>query len=69
MLSELKVSFSVIGLTEKRIRDGACNENLPSSPNYYFEHVTTPLSEGGVGMFINSQLQYNVLERTSNSSY
>ena len=69
VLSELKVSFSVIGLTEIRIRDGACNENLPSLPNYYFEYVTTPLSAGGVGMFISSQLQYNVLERTSNSSY
>ena len=69
LLSELKVSFSVIGLTEIRIRDGACNENLPSLPNYYFEYVTTPLSAGGVGMFISSQLQYNVLERTSSSSY
>ena len=68
VLSELKVSFSVIGLTEIRIRDGACNENLPSLPNYYFEYVTTPLSAGGVGMFISSQL-HNVLERTSNSSY
>ena len=28
-----------------------------------------PLSTGGVGLFINGQLQYNVLERTSNSSY
>ena len=69
VLSELKVSFSVIGLTEIRIRDGACNENLPSLPNYYFENVTTPLSAGGVGMFISSQLQYHVLERTSNPSY
>ena len=69
VLSELKVSFSVIGLTEIRIRDGACNENLPSLPNYYFEYATPPLSAGGVGMFINSQLQYNVFERTSSSSY
>ena len=68
-ISELKVSFSVIGLTEIRIRDGACNENLPSLPNYYFEYVTTPLSAGGVGMSISSQLQYNVFERTSSSSY
>ena len=45
VLSELKVSFSVIGLTEIRIRDGACNENLPSLPNYYFEYVTTPLPQ------------------------
>ena len=37
VLSELKVSFSVIGLTEIRIRDGAFKENLPSLPNYYFE--------------------------------
>ena len=46
VLSELKVSFSVIGLTEIRIRDGACNENPPSLPNYYFEYVKTPLSAG-----------------------
>ena len=69
VLSELKVSFSVIGITEIRIRDGACNENLPSLPNYYFEYATPPLSSGSVGMFINSQLQYNVFERTSSSSY
>ena len=29
VLFELKVNFSVIGLTEIRISDGACNENLP----------------------------------------
>ena len=51
VLSELKVNFSVIGLTEIRIRDDVCNENLPSLPNYYFEYVTKPLSAGGVGMF------------------
>ena len=28
VLSELKINFSVIGLTEIRICDGACNENL-----------------------------------------
>ena len=28
-----------------------------------------PLSAGGVGMFINCNLHYDVLERTSNSSY
>ena len=49
--------------------DGASDENLPSLPNYYFDYVTTPLFAGGVGMFSNNQLQYNVLERTSNSPY
>ena len=69
VLSELKISFSVIGLTEIQIHDGACSENLLSLPNYYFEYVTTPLSTDSAGMFINSQLQYNVLQHTSNSSY
>ena len=42
---------------------------FPSLPNYYFEYVTTPYSAGGVGMFINSNSQYDVLEHTFNSSY
>ena len=37
VLSELKASFSVIGLTEIRIREGAFKENLTRLPNYYFE--------------------------------
>ena len=50
MFFELKTSFSVIGLTEIRIRDSAGDEFRPSLPKNYFDYVTTPLSVGGVGM-------------------
>ena len=36
---------------------------------YSFEYVPTPLASGGVGMYINNNLRYSVLEKTSNKSF
>ena len=36
---------------------------------YTFEYVPTPLSAGGVGMYIDSQLSYTVLEKSSNEAF
>ena len=41
----------------------------PSIPNYNFEYVPTPLSAGGVGMYIDNGLKYTVIEKTSNQDF
>ena len=38
-------------------------------PGYYFEFVPTPLSAGGVGLFIDDNVKYRIVERVTNSSY
>jgi hypothetical protein len=38
-------------------------------PNYNFEFVHTPLAAGGLGMYIDSSLQYKILEKSSNEYY
>ena len=58
LLDELQLHFNVIGVTETRIT----NFNIPldfdpSIPNYNFEYVPTPLSAGGVGMYIDNGLK------------
>ena len=42
---------------------------LAELPGYCFESVPTPLSAGGVGLFIDQNCKYRVLERVSNSRY
>lgn len=59
LLEELQLHFSVIGVTEAKIT----NSNLPldfnpSIPNYRFEFVPTPLSAGGLGMYIHNDPNY-----------
>ena len=62
--------FTIIGVTETRICDRECSFNfVPELPGYCFESVPTPLSAGGVGLFIDQNCKYRVLERVSNSCY
>ena len=71
LLDELQLHFSVIEVTETIIT----NSNVPlhfdpSIPNYNFEYVPTPLSAGGVGMYIDNCLKFTVIElRTSNEAF
>ena len=66
MLDELNFHFSVIGVTETRIRNA---NSIDFNPGYTFEYVPTPLSAGGVGMYIDSELRYIVLEKSSNEAF
>lgn len=50
LLDELNYHFSVIGVTETRIRNANSMDFNPEIPGYTFEYVPTPLSAGGVGM-------------------
>lgn len=68
LLSELNHHFNVIGVTETRIRNANFTFN-PSIPGYNFEFVPTPLSAGGVGMYIDTNFRYNVIEKNSNEAF
>ena len=62
--------FTIIGVTETRICDHKCSFNfVPELPGYCFESVPTPLSAGGVGLFIDQNRKYCILERVANSWY
>ena len=74
LLNELGCDFSVIGVTETRIK----TVDIPISfdiemPNYNFERswgwYVYPLNAGGVGMYIHNSLKYTVIERTSNEAF
>ena len=69
LLDELDFHFSIIGVTETRMNSS--NENLdfnPSILHYNFEHLPTPLSAGGVGMYIDERFQYQTIDRCSNEA-
>jgi hypothetical protein len=70
LLNELNCRFSVIGITETRIK----NSDIPldfnmDKPNYNFGFVPTPLNAGGVGMYIDNCLKYTVVENISNEAF
>ena len=69
LLDELDYPFSVIGITETKITNSTGIDFNPHIPNYQFERVPTPLSCGGVGMYVNSSLNYKVLEKASNEAF
>ena len=71
VLNEVNVHFTIIGVTETRIREGdSVNLSLmPELPGYRFEFVPTPLAAAGVGLFIDENVKYRIAERVTNSSY
>ena len=63
-------SFSVIGVTETKITNSKLPLDFnPSIPNYRFENVPTPLSAGGVGMYIHNDFNYTVIRRTCDEAF
>ena len=38
-------------------------------PNYNFGFSSTPLSAGGVGVYVDEAMNYTVIERTSNEAF
>ena len=69
LLDELDHDFSVIGVTETKITNMTKLDFNPQIPNYKFEYVPTPLSCGGVGMYVSNSLNYTILEKTSNEAF
>ena len=68
ILLELDFHFNIIAVSETRIYNDILDFN-PSIPNYNFEFVPTPLSAGGVGMYIDKIMNYTVIEKTSNEAF
>ena len=70
-LQEFDLHFSLIGLTETKITisNEEGTSNLAQIPGYAFEYVPTPLSSGGVGLFIDTTFHYRVLERITNEAF
>jgi hypothetical protein len=56
LLQELNFTFSIIGVTETRITQSSCLDFNPNIVGYNFEYVPTPLSAGGVGLYIHDSL-------------
>lgn len=69
MLDELDFNFSLIAITETRISNGNEINYESNIQGYAFEFVPTPLSAGGVGMYINEKLAYTVIEKTSEKAF
>lgn len=69
LLNELEYHFSVIGVTETKIANSDQPEQLPSLSGYEFEFVPSPLSAGGVGMFISDKFKYKIIEKTSTNAF
>ena len=68
ILLELDFHFNIIAVTETRIYNDILDFN-PNISDYNFEFVPTPLSAGGVGMYIDETMNYTVIERTSNEAF
>ena len=69
LLDELDFHFDVIGISETKSTNSNESNVHPSIPGYVFEYVPTPLASGGVGLFVDQSLAYNVLEKTSNEAF
>lgn len=69
LLEELNYKFNIIGITETRITNDTIVDFNPSLPNYNFEYVPTPLSAGGVGIYIDDFLNYTIIEKESNDAF
>ena len=70
-MHELDFRFSIIGISETRITN-ANSEGLNFNydiPGYAFEYVPTPLSAGGVGMYIRDDYKYFVIEKMSEQAF
>ena len=69
LLEEFDFHFDVIGVTETKIANSNLEEFIPSIPGYNCAYVPTPLSAGGVEMFIDASLDYVILAKTSTMAY
>ena len=67
-LENLDFHFDIIGITETKITH--TNQNFATKiPAYAFENVPTPLASGGVGLFIDENLNYILLEKEAHEAF
>ena len=58
-----------MGITETRISNANSLDYNASIPGYKFEYSPTPLAAGGVGMYIDEDLNYTVIEKASENAF
>ena len=63
LLSELGYPFNIIGISETKITESDQPDYHPTIP------APTPLASGGVGMFIDENFKYRVLEKISSRAF
>ena len=67
LLEELDLHFNVIEISKTIMRNELGDLDLNINPmilNYNFDYVPTPLSAGGVGMYIDQRFKYTVIEKS-----
>ena len=69
LLDELNYRFSVIVVSETKISTTDSVNFDTSIPGYKFEYVPTPLASGGVGMYVKDNLNYTIIDKTSNEAF
>ena len=69
LLSELGYPFNIIGISETKITESDQPDYHPTIPGYRFESAPTSLASGGVGMFIDENFKYRVLEKISSRAF
>ena len=69
ILHELDFHFNIIAVTETKVTNANSQICTAKIPGYSFEYVPTPLSSGGVGLFIDESLNYHILEKISNEAF
>ena len=58
-----------LNLINRHIHSNSLLDFNPSIAGYEFEYVPTPLAAGGVGMYIKSDLNYTVIEKSSEDAF
>ena len=69
ILHELDFHLNIIRVTETKVTNANSQMCTANIPGYSFEYVPTPLSSGGVGLFIDESLNYRILETISDEAF
>ena len=69
LLHELGHHFSVTGVLETKITKTSLLDFNPSIASYEFEDIPTPLAAVGVKIYIKSDLNYALIEKSSEDAF
>ena len=60
LLNEINIKFSIIGISESKLRANLNPLSNTTVQNYNTEHTTTESEKGGTLLYISSELNYKV---------
>ena len=58
-----------MGITGTRTSNAYSLDYNPNIPGYKFEYSATPLATGGVGMFIDKDLNFTIIEKAPENAF